>query len=162
MAETSWPAAEETDAGEADSTTKVAPLRGLCSAGVAALLSAHRIVFCCVHQFLFPCLDVLVQGTSAPRVVSCQVLLGCCIDVTSIHVAHADNLVFQPWAASGFHSCCQRVIDDVFWDAAIVHAVDMTQPALYVLPQQSVHPVNASTGQDLVCVHGGYFSVERR
>ena len=49
------PVAEETDAGEADSTTKVASMCGLWSAGVAALVSAYPLVFCCVHHFLYPC-----------------------------------------------------------------------------------------------------------
>ena len=44
--------AEDTDAGEADSTTKVASVCGLWSAGIAALLSAYQLVFYCVHQFL--------------------------------------------------------------------------------------------------------------
>ena len=48
------PMAEETVAGEADSTAKVAFVCALWSAGVAALLSAYPLFFCCVHQFLFP------------------------------------------------------------------------------------------------------------
>ena len=43
---------EEADGGEADSTTKVASMSGLWSAGVAALLSAYPLVFYCVHQLL--------------------------------------------------------------------------------------------------------------
>ena len=63
------PVAEETHAGETDSTTKVASVYVLWSAGVAALLSAYPLVLCCVHQFLFPCLEMLVQGTSPSRAV---------------------------------------------------------------------------------------------
>ena len=52
--------AEETDAGKADSTTKVASVCGLWSAVVAALLYVYPLVFCCVHQFLIHCLEVLI------------------------------------------------------------------------------------------------------
>ena len=38
--------AEETDAGEADFTTKVVPVCGLWSAGVAAFFSSYPLVFC--------------------------------------------------------------------------------------------------------------------
>ena len=93
--------AEETDAGEADSTTKIASVCGLWSAEVAALLSVHPLVFCCLHQFLFPCLEVLIQCTSPPRAVTTKALPGCCIDVERLYVSPADVLVSQPWAASG-------------------------------------------------------------
>ena len=62
--------AEKTDAGEADSTTKDVSVGGVWSAGVAALLSVYPLVFCCVHQFLYPCLEVLIQYTSPPRAIS--------------------------------------------------------------------------------------------
>ena len=101
--------AEETDAGETDST-----VCGLWSAGVTALLSGYPLVFCCVHQFLFPCLEVLIQGTSPPRAVSCKALPGCCIGVDQLHVSQADVLVSQPWAASGSRPSCQLSVEDVF------------------------------------------------
>ena len=41
----------------------------------------------------------------------------------------------------------------IFWDAAIVHAVDMTQPAQSALAEQSVHTGKASTRQDLGVGH---------
>ena len=41
----------------------------------------------------------------------------------------------------------------VFWDAAIVHAVDMTQPAQSALPEQSVHTGKASKRQDIGVGH---------
>ena len=58
--------AEETDAGEADSITLVTSAFCLWSAGVVALLSEYPLVFFCFNQLLFPCRDVLVQGTSPP------------------------------------------------------------------------------------------------
>ena len=64
--------AEESDAGEAVSTTKVASVYGLWSTALDALLSPYPLVFCCVHQLLFPCLEVLIHGTSPPRAVSCK------------------------------------------------------------------------------------------
>ena len=81
--------AEESDAGEADSTA------------LDALLSPYPLVFCCVHQLLFPCLEVLIHGTSPPRAVSCKAYPVCCIDVERLQVSHADVLVLQPWTASG-------------------------------------------------------------
>ena len=131
--------AEVTDAGEADSTTKVASVGGVWSVEVAALLSAYPFVFCCVHQLLFPCLEALTQGTSPPRAVSYNILPGCCIDVERLHVSHADVL---PALHRG-----------VFWDAAIVHAVDMTEPAQSALPEQNLHTGKASTRQDLRVGH---------
>ena len=106
--------AEETDAGETDSTTKVASVCGLWSAGVTALLSGYPLVFSCGHQFLFHCLEVLIQGTSPPRAVSCKALPGCCIGVDHLHVSQADVLVSQPWAASGSRLSCQLSVENVF------------------------------------------------
>ena len=59
------------------------------------LLSAYSLVFCCVHQLLFPCLQVLIQGTSPPRAVSCKAVPGCCIEVEHLRVSHADVLVIN-------------------------------------------------------------------
>ena len=106
--------AEETDAGEADCTRKVASECRHWSAGVAVLLSAYPFVFCCVHKVVFPCLEMLIQGTSPPRAVSSKALPRCLtppgvlsgILTTQdkkmrLHVRHADVLVLQPWVASG-------------------------------------------------------------
>ena len=79
--------AGEADAGDTDSTTNVASVCGLWSAGVAALLSAYPLVFYCVHQLLFTCLEVLIQGISPHRAVSCKALPGCCIDVERLHIS---------------------------------------------------------------------------
>ena len=74
---------------------------GLWSAGVAALLSGYPPAFCYIHQFFFPCLEVLVQGTSPSRAVSGKTLPCCCIDVERLHVSPANVLVSLPWAVSG-------------------------------------------------------------
>ena len=95
------PVAGEIHAGEADSTTKVVSVCGLWSAGVAALPFAYPLVFCCVRRFLFPCFEVLIQGTYPSRAVS--YISGCCIGVERLH---ADVFVSQPWAASGFLPRC--------------------------------------------------------
>ena len=115
--------AEETNAGAADSTIKIASVCGLLSAGVAALLSAYPLVFCYVHQLLFPCLEGYFSTSCSqlqgpPRMLhqcrvpsclscrrpciathGCKALLGCCINVERLHVSHADVLVLQPTAA---------------------------------------------------------------
>ena len=54
--------AVETDVGETISAAKVAFVCGLRSVGVVALLSADPSSCFCIHQLLFPCLEVLVQG----------------------------------------------------------------------------------------------------
>ena len=89
------PVTEGTDAGEADFTANAASVSvcGLWSGGVAALLSGYPLVFCCVHQLLFPCLEVMIQCNSPPRAVSYKVLPGCYIDVERLRVSHADVLV---------------------------------------------------------------------
>ena len=56
--------AVETDFGETISATKVAFVCGLWSVRVVALLSAGPSSYFCIHQLLFPCLEVLVQGAS--------------------------------------------------------------------------------------------------
>ena len=101
---------------------------------------------------------VFIDGTSPPRSVSCKPPPGCCIDVERLHVTYADVLVSQPWAASGSLPWCQLSIDGVFWDADIVHAVDMTQSAL---PEQSVHTGKTSTRQNLGVGHSVFQDVPR-
>ena len=87
---------------------------------------------------------------STPRhAVSCKAIPEYHIDVERLHVSHADVLVSQPRAASGFLPWCQLTIQDVFWDAVIVHAVDMTQPAQSTPPEQRVHTGKTSTTPDL-------------
>ena len=54
--------AVETDVGETISATEVAFACGLWSVRVVALLSAGPFSCFCIHQLLFSCLEVLVQG----------------------------------------------------------------------------------------------------
>ena len=62
--------AVETDVGETISATKVAFVCGLWS--VVALLSAGPSSGFCIHQLLFPCLEVLVQSASLHHAVGCK------------------------------------------------------------------------------------------
>ena len=73
---------------------------------------------------------MLAQSASPPHAVGCMVLPGLSVDVQCFHVSLADILVAQLWAAFGSLSRCQLFTKNVFWDEAILHAVDMTEPTL--------------------------------
>ena len=103
----------------------------------------------CVHQLLFPCLEVLVQSASPPHAVGCKVFLGLGVDVKCFHV----SLVAQLWAAFGSPSGCQLSTENVFWDAAILHEVDMPQPTQPALSEQGEHAWKVGSGQDLGVGH---------
>ena len=126
---------------------------GLWSVGVVALLSASPFSYFCFHQFPFPCLEVLVQRASAHHVVGRKVLPGLGVGVKCFHVSLADILVAQLWAAFGSPSRCQLSIENVFWDAAILYAIDMSQPTQPALSEQGEHPWNVGSGQDLCVGH---------
>ena len=68
--------AVQTDVGETISAAKVAFVCGLWSVRVVALLSVGPSSCFCIHQLLFPCLEVLVQGVSPHHAVGCKVLPG--------------------------------------------------------------------------------------
>ena len=70
----------------------------------------------------------MVQSASPPHAVGRKVLPGLGVDVECFQVSLADILVAQLWAAFGSPSRCQLSIKNVLWDAAILQAVDMTQP----------------------------------
>ena len=110
-------------------------------------------VYLSVHQLLFPCLEVLVQSASPPHAVGCKVLPGLSVDVEFFHVSLTDILIAQLLAAFGSPSRCQLSIQNVFWDAAILHAVDMTQPTQPVLCEQGEHAWKVGSGQDLGVGH---------
>ena len=131
--------AVETDVGETISATKIAFVCGLWSVRVVALLSVGPSSCFCIHQLLFPCLEVLVQGASPHHVVGCKILPGIGVDVKCFHVSLADILVAQLWAAFGSPSRCQLSIENVFWYAAILHAVDMPQPTQPAQFEQGEH-----------------------
>ena len=145
--------AVETDVGETISATKVAFVCGLWSVRVVELLSAGPSPCFCIHQLLFPCLEVLVQGDSPHHAVGCKVLPGIGVDVKCFHVSLADILVAQKWAAFGSSSRCQLSIKNVFRDAAILYAVDMPQPTQPALSEQGEHARKVGSGQDLGVGH---------
>ena len=137
--------------GESISAAKIAFVCGLWSVGVVTLLSAGPCSSC--HQFLFPCLEVLAQSASPHHALSCKVLPGIGVDVKCFHASLADMLVAQLWTAFGSPSRCQLSIENVFWDAAILHAVDMPQPTQPALSEQGEHDWKAGSGQDLGVGH---------
>ena len=61
--------------------------------GVVALLSAGPFSYFCIHQLLFPFLEVLVQSASPHRAFSYKVLPGLGVAVKRFHVSLADILV---------------------------------------------------------------------
>ena len=103
--------AVETDVGETISAAKV--VCGLWSVGFVALLSAGPSRYFCIHQLLFPCLEVFVQSASPHHAVGCKVLPGLGVDVKCFHVSLADILVAQLWAVFESPSRCQLSIEIV-------------------------------------------------
>ena len=140
-------------AGETISAAKVTFVCGLWSVRAVALLSAGPSSCFCIHQLLFPCLEVLVQGASPHHAVGCKVLPGIGVDVKCFHVSLADILLAQLWAAFGSPSRCHLSIENVFWDVTILHVVDMPQPTQPALSEQGEHARKVSSGQDLVVGH---------
>ena len=67
--------------------------RGIRPAGIVAPFSACPIVCCCSQQFLFPGLEVSIQGTAFVR--SATRPYQDSVDVDTIHVSRADILVSQ-------------------------------------------------------------------
>ena len=135
------------NAGVAVFVTDTTPMCRLRSDGAAALLSACSLVSCCSYQFVFPCLEVLLQGTPAPCTISCKALPGHIVDVDSLHISYADIVIRQVRAASGSPPQCQLTVEDVFWNATIIHTADMTQPSQSALSNQSVHTGKIHTGK---------------
>ena len=140
---------------------------GFGSDGAAALLSACSFVCCCSHQFFFTCLEVLFQSTPPLRAISRKALPGHSVDVDSLHVSYADIFVSQVRAACGSSAQSQLTVENVFWNATIIHAADMTQPSQSALSEQGVHTGKTSmTGHQcwLLCParilpgYGGCFS----
>ena len=81
---------------------------------VVALLSVGPFSYFCIHQLLFPCLEVLVQSASPHHAVGCKVLAGLGVDVKCCRVSLADILAVQLRAAFGSPSRCQLYIENVF------------------------------------------------
>ena len=141
--------AEKTNAWMAVYIADITSMCGFGSDGPAALLSACSFVCCCSHQFLFPCLDVLFQSTPPLRAISRKALPGHSVDIDSLRVSYADIIVSQARAACGSSAQSQIVLEDVFWNATILHTADMTQPSQSALSKQSVHTGKTSTSQDI-------------
>ena len=137
---------------EWQSSLQVTHVCGFGSDGAAALLSACSLIRCYSHQFVFPCLEVLLQGTPPPFTISCKALPGHSVDVDSLHISYADISISQVWAAGG--SPPQLTVEDVFWNETILHTADMTQPTQSALSEQGVHSGKTSTRQDISV---GYF-----
>ena len=108
----------------------------------------------CIHmQLLFPCLEVLVQSASPHHADGYKVLPGLGVDVKCFHISLADILVVQLWAAFGSPSRCHLSIENVLWDAAILHAVDMPQPTQPTPSEQGEHAWKVGSGQNLGVGH---------
>ena len=133
--------------------TKVAFVCGLWSARVVAILSARPLSYFCVHQLLFSQLEVLVQSASPHHAVGYKVLPGLGVAVECFHVFLADILVAQLRAAFGAPPRCQFSVKNVFWDVAILHAVDMTQATQPALSEQGEHTWKVGLGEDLSVGH---------
>ena len=116
--------------------------------------AAYSLVRCSSHQFVFPCLEVLLQGTPPLHAISCKALPGHSVDVDSLHISYADIFISQVRAAGGSPPQCQLTVEDVFWNATNLHTADMTQPSQSALSEQGVHSGKTSTRQDISV---GYF-----
>ena len=88
---------------------------------------------------------------SPHHAVGCKVLPGLGVDVKCFHAFLADILVALLWAAFGSYSRCQLSIENVFWDAAILHAADVPEPTQPALSEQDEHAWKVNWGQDLGC-----------
>ena len=150
--------AEKTNVGVAVFVADNTYVYGCGSDGATALLSACSLVRCRSHQFVFPCLEVLLQGTPPPCTISCKTLPGHSVDADSLHISCADIFISQVRAASGSPPQCQLTVEDVFWDATILHTANMTQPTQSALSEQGVHSGKTGTRQDISV---GYFVLPR-
>ena len=146
--------AEKTNVGM---TVFVAGNTYVCGFGsdvAAALLSACSLLRCCSHQFVFPCLEMLLHDTPPPCTISCKALPGQSVDDDSLHISCADIFISQVRAAGGSPPQCQLTVEDDFWNATILHTADMTQATQCALFEQGVHSGKTSTRQDISV---GYF-----
>ena len=134
----------------------IADITSMCgfgSDGAAALLSACSFGCCCSHQFLFPSLEVFFQGTPPLRAISCNALPRQSVNVDCLHISYADIFISQVRAAGGSPAQSQLTVEDVFWNATILHTADMTQPSQSALSEQGVRSGKTSTRQDITVGH---------
>ena len=85
--------AEKTNVGVAVFVAGNINVCGFGSDGAAALLSACSLVRCCSHQFVFPCLEVLLQDTPPPCTIRYKALPGHSVDADSLHISCADIFI---------------------------------------------------------------------
>ena len=91
----------ENNVGEAVFVADNTSMLRLRSDGAASLLSACKRVRCCSHQFVFPYLEVFLQGTPPPCTISCKALPGLSVDVNSLRISYAGIFISQVIAAGG-------------------------------------------------------------
>ena len=60
-------------------------------------------------------------------------------------ISYADIFISQVRAAGDSPPQSQLTVEDVFWNATILHMADMTQPSQSALSKQSVHTGKTST-----------------
>ena len=95
---------------------------------------------------------MLVQSASPHHAVGCKVVPGLGVDIKCFYASLA-NIPVALLAAFGSPSRCQLSIKNDFWDAAILHAVDLPQPTQPALSEQGEHAWNVGSGQDLGVGH---------
>ena len=88
--------AVEIDVGETISATKVVFVCSLWSVRVVALFSVGPSSCFCIHQLLFPCLEVLVQGASPHHAVGCKVIMIIIINALKGAIQDFYNLLTAP------------------------------------------------------------------
>ena len=76
------------------------------------------------------------------------------LSVDNLYVSQADIFISQVKVAGDSLPQCQFTVDDVFWDATILHTADMAQPSQSALSKQSVRTGKTSMRQD---ISAGYF-----
>ena len=119
-------------------------LRARLSAAAAINLSSP-VMRCCFRALLH-----FARSAARPS----QDIVSMSIAFISLHISYADIFVSQVRAAGGSPTQSQLTVEDVFWNATILHTTDMTQPSQSALSKQSVHSGKTSTRQDISV---GYF-----
>ena len=90
--------------GETISAAKVAFVCSLWSVRVVALLSACPSSCFCIHQLLFLCLEVLVQGASPHHAVGCKVIMIIIINALKGAIQDFYNLLTAPRTVSNTYT----------------------------------------------------------
>ena len=126
--------AEATNARLEVFVADVTSMSGLGSDGIAAFLFMCSLVCCGSHQYVFPCIQLLTL---------CGQLQG----LASLHVlCHADIFESHEVRTAGSSPAqCHLTVEDVCWDATILHTAAMTKPSEYGLSKQSMHTGKTSS-----------------